>query len=113
MVGDVNEDGIADFIVGAHNGPDLVGNVDDLGKAWIYSGADPTGDPLRYFQGQYNFQQENGMFGFCVSGAGDVNGDGTPDVIIGAPNWRQYGTEWWPTGRARVYSGDLDNPGPK
>ncbi len=107
VIGDINEDGIADFIVGAHNGPDIIGNFVDLGKAWIYSGADPTGAPLKEFSGWYNWQEQNGMFGYCVSGAGDVNDDGYPDVIIGAPNLRQAGTEWRPTGRAHVYSGNL------
>jgi PKD repeat protein len=107
VIGDINEDGIADFIIGAPNGPDHFGNPNNVGKAWILSGADPE-ETLKYFAGWYDLDLPNGRLGFCVSGAGDVNGDGTPDVIIGEPNWRQQGSEWLPTGRAHVYSGDMD-----
>ncbi|MEW5760225.1 MAG: FG-GAP-like repeat-containing protein, partial [Candidatus Thermoplasmatota archaeon] len=43
-------------------------------------------------------------FAYSVSSAGDVNGDGYDDIVVGAPNWdytRQYGY----TGRAYIYYG--------
>jgi len=44
-----------------------------------------------------------GLFGFSIAGAGDVNGDGVPDFAVGAPNGQnEDGT---PVGRAFVFSG--------
>jgi hypothetical protein len=88
-IGDVNGDGYDDFIVGASGngagGP-------DAGRAYVYSGL--TGTRLYLFTGE----EENDNLGWSVSGAGDVNGDGTPDFIIGTRNAGG-------TGKAYVYSG--------
>ncbi|MHC5003999.1 MAG: FG-GAP-like repeat-containing protein [Planctomycetota bacterium] len=86
--GDVNGDGIPDVIVGAPN--------NGTGRAIVYSGDD--GSVLHTFNGQNNGDQ----FGSRVWGGGDFNGDGTPDVIIGAP---QHDTGGANAGRAYVYSG--------
>ena len=87
--GDVNGDGFADLIAGAF-GNDENGNY--AGSARVFSGAD--GSVL------YNFYGDNGydLFGFSVSGAGDVDGDGFDDLIVGAAGADNGGT-------ARVYSG--------
>ena len=71
--GDVNGDGFADLIVGDPS--DIVGS--NLGSARVYSGID--GSVLYDFDGDANDE-----FGFSVSGAGDVNGDGLDDFIVGA-----------------------------
>ena len=71
--GDVNGDGFLDYVVG---GPSAV-SPDIPGRAVVYSGADHatlyelTGEP-------------GALFGTAVSGAGDVNGDGHADVVVGA-----------------------------
>lgn len=91
--GDVNNDGFADLIVGAY----LTDSVaSDAGSAYVYSGA--TGQLLYKFDG--NSTQEG--FGRSVSGAGDVNGDGFADVIVGAPF---NGAGGFLAGRVFVYSG--------
>lgn len=72
-IGDVNKDGADDILVGAPLN-DLNGN--DAGLVRLYSGSDAT--ILREWNGWA--AQDN--VGFAVSGAGDVNGDTYPDVLI-------------------------------
>ena len=91
--GDVNGDGRADLIVGA-TGDD--NNGDASGSARVLSGID--GSVLYNFNGD----NENDFFGNSVSGAGDVNGDGTPDMIVGARLDDNNGSG---SGSARVFSG--------
>ncbi len=73
--GDLNGDGYADFIVGASTAPSSKSNA---GSAYIYSGADGT---LLY---QKDGEAANDNLGTSVSGAGDLNGDGYADFIVGA-----------------------------
>jgi hypothetical protein len=74
--GDVNGDGIADVLVGA---PRTGGSN---GRAYLYLGR-PTGMPNTPSI-VFDNPEEDGSFGAKVAGAGDVNGDGHPDVIVGA-----------------------------
>ena len=91
--GDVNNDGYADFIVGALNDDN---NGSDSGSARVLSGSD--GAALYTFNGD----SANDFFGFSVSGAGDVNNDGYADFIVGAPRDDNNGLD---SGSARVLSG--------
>jgi hypothetical protein len=75
--GDVNMDGVGDFIVGAPG--TTVGSSIGAGMATILSGAD--GSTLQVINGLSAYSS----FGFSLAGAGDVNADGYADVIIGAP----------------------------
>lgn len=88
--GDVNHDGFDDVIVGAY-GDDT--NGEDAGVIKVFSGA--NGSVLHVFHGDSAFD----LFGFAVSGAGDVNGDGFDDFIVGASGVNGG------VGRAIVYSG--------
>lgn len=94
--GDVNKDGVIDLIVGA---PGADGAGRDHGRAAVYSGAD--GSRLWSFIG-YGVV-DDAQVGYSVAGAGDVNGDGYADVIIGAPGVTT-GREKAP-GTVFVYSG--------
>jgi hypothetical protein len=75
--GDVNGDGFADLVVGAE------GYDEDAGHAYVYLGgpSGPSATPLP-------LAGTNG-FGDAVSGAGDVNGDGFADVLVGASRQAQ------------------------
>lgn len=77
--GDVNGDGYDDVIVGAYR---YDSGQNNEGWAYVYHGSS-TGLSTTYsWHGEGN--QGSAFFGFAVSGAGDVNGDGYDDVIVGA-----------------------------
>jgi hypothetical protein len=95
--GDVNGDGYADIIVGAPMWDD--GQTDE-GGAWVYHGSQSgvISAPAWYKQSD----QASAWFGWSVGTAGDVNGDGYADIIVGAPLWNQGQTD---EGGAWVYYG--------
>ena len=111
-VGDVDNDGWPDIGVGAYQ--QTVGGNDNQGQAFVFSGADGTqlltlDDPI---------PQVGAGFGITVAGVGDVNGDGRPDVAVGA--FGQDVGENKNQGQAFVFSGadgtpllTLDNPAPQ
>ena len=78
-LGDVNGDGIDDFIVGAPDETSDFGQPNNvIGTALVFSGNDGS---VLY---KLNGDSVGDNFGFSVSGAGDVNGDGIDDFIVGA-----------------------------
>ena len=81
--GDVNGDGYADLIVGAEFYDS--GEADE-GAAFVYLGSASgiaDGTPATA-AAQLESNQSGSAFGTSVAGAGDVNGDGYADVIVGA-----------------------------
>jgi len=83
--GDVNGDGYADVIVGA-SGYDA-GETDE-GVAFVFLGSASgiaSGSPAAAGVALQS-NQVNARLGHSVAGAGDGNGDGYADVIVGAPN---------------------------
>ena len=78
--GDVNADGFSDIIVGA---PNFGVAPNDRGAAFIYLGS--LTNPLTALIGIIRGDQSGAELGYSVASAGDVNGDGYGDVIVGAP----------------------------
>jgi Ca2+-binding RTX toxin-like protein len=89
--GDVNGDGLADLIVGANKSDPGATPVLDAGRSYVVFGrsastavdlsAVAAGTGGFVINGQCTLDQS----GFSVSSAGDVNGDGLADLIVGAP----------------------------
>jgi len=87
--GDVNQDGFEDVIIGSKNYAHI-----------YYGGSDMDSDADIILRGE----SERDYFGYCVSGAGDVNNDGYDDVIIGAQG---YYSDGYDAGRVYVYYGGV------
>ncbi|WP_295626185.1 integrin alpha, partial [uncultured Nitrosomonas sp.] len=114
--GDVNGDGFDDVIIGAH-GADPNGR--DSGSSYVVFGK------ASGFEAAINLSDLSGVNGFrldgvaaddesghSVSGAGDVNGDGFDDVIIGAhgadPNGRDSGSSYVVFGKASGFEAAIN-----
>ena len=91
--GDLDGDGVSDIYASDWTN-DALGP--STGRIYIHSGA--TGMPLRVLTGETAGEG----FGTSSSVAGDVDGDGYADLIVGA--W-QYGKAAVSAGRAYLYSG--------
>jgi hypothetical protein len=77
--GDANGDGFADLAVGAY-GNDAGGSA--AGRAYVFFGG-PGADGVPDFTQTGEATLDN--LGFAVGGAGDVDGDGYADLVVGAP----------------------------
>ena len=84
--GDINGDGFADVIVGARYASGLLGGKD--GVAYVvfgHAGSFSSSLDLSVLDGSNGFKIPGyGGFGSSVASAGDVNGDGFDDAIVGA-----------------------------
>ena len=98
-LGDVSGDGNADVVVGAWY---WSGDTLAEGRAWVFlsnngsltTSASWSADPT---------DLEYAFFGFSVAGAGDVNGDGCGDLVVGSFGWEAPGSN--ENGRAYVFQG--------
>ncbi len=91
--GDVNGDGYDDVVVGIRF---PIGK----GKAYLFYG---SASGLETTVGSIvESYPESVEFGYCVSSAGDVDGDGYDDIIVGSPGYDDQ------TGRTFVYHGSAD-----
>ncbi|WP_168210865.1 Ig-like domain-containing protein [Persicimonas caeni] len=95
--GDVNGDGEDDVIIG---GPGYTLGEDDEGSAFVYLGS-PSGLATSSYW-NVELDKVDAQFGNAVSSAGDVNGDGYDDIIVGAHTYSNGETR---EGRAYVFHG--------
>jgi Ca2+-binding RTX toxin-like protein len=85
--GDVNGDGRIDLLIGASDADP--GGVNRAGSTYLVFGSDSGADVdlanLTPSQGVRFDGEQVSESGFSVAAAGDVNGDGLADLVIGAP----------------------------
>src|SRR5262249_18508101 len=112
--GDINGDGFADVIVAA---PYADAHGTDSGSVYVVFGHDgkfASSLSLSTLNGSNGFNLEGlaspDYTGFSVSSAGDVNGDGIDDIIIGAPNAgsKYYGAAYVLFGHAGGFGATVD-----
>ncbi len=78
-VGDINGDGLDDIAYGSELADDVA--VKKAGTASVASASDGA----RILGVVGSKPQKNARFGSSIAGTGDVNGDGVPDIVTGAP----------------------------
>ena len=111
--GDVNGDGYGDVIAGAPHFdgvlclPFCLPFFPDAGIAHVYLGG-PSGMSFTPNTVLEYLLESGAQFGFSVAAAGDVNGDGFGDVIVGAPNATAGASQ---AGRAFLYLGSASGLG--
>lgn len=100
--GDVNGDGYGDVLVGASNFDNGESNE---GRAYLYLGADSGLALSSSWATEGN--QADAELGDSASSAGDINGDGYSDIMIGA---HKYSNGQSYEGRVLVYYGSPGGP---
>ncbi|HVS11991.1 MAG TPA: integrin alpha, partial [Planctomycetota bacterium] len=90
--GDIDHDGVGDVLGGAIDDDD---RGESTGSVRIWSGA--TGATIRTLLGAGSRE----VFGWSIAGGADLDGDGTADVVVGAP----YFTITPASGVLRAHSG--------
>ncbi len=109
--GDVNGDGLDDLIIGAFGAN--IGNRTDAGKSYVVFGKTNTAtinlSSIAAGTGGFviNGDYDRGYSGHSVSSAGDVDGDGLDDLIVGAPGHTTKSDH--PEGKSYVVFGKKDN----
>lgn len=88
-VGDFDGDHLNDFVIGMFNDPDR----SKPGRAYYIGGRShhwPREKNLAELHTTFIGEENGDLTGFCVSGAGDVNGDGWDDFLVACPYYSKY-----------------------
>ncbi len=92
--GDITGDGIRDVLLGAPGG-----GSGGLGAVYVIAGGQAVrNEPVRQYYGSHR----NSLFGIALSSAGDLNGDGQTDIMVGAP---YTDSGHYHSGRVEFYAG--------
>ena len=103
--GDVNGDGYADVLVGAHQQKNAIGSRESRGRVYLYLGG-PDGLPQKPIWTPSG-EGIGSNYGYTLHGIGDVNGDGYDDIAVGS--WG-YEADNINSGRVYVYYGGKQGP---
>jgi len=98
--GDINQDGCDELVVGAYMYDGMQNNEE--GAVFLYAGGVSGLEEGFGWLGEGN--KARSLFGYSARGAGDVNGDGHADLIVGAHGYFLNVKE--PLGRATLYLGE-------
>jgi Ca2+-binding RTX toxin-like protein len=116
-VSDINGDGINDLVVAARlhdgNGLDASGSIYVLfGRSGAFGATQALGGLNGSNGFRINGELANDLAGVSIASAGDVNGDGLSDLIIGTkyadPNGANSGAAWVVFGKAGGWAADLN-----
>ena len=97
--GDLNGDGFGDIILGT----DIAGAA-GRGQVFVFNGPLSGERSVTTADATITGSFDNESFGASVASAGDVNGDGINDIIVGAPRFPLNGVG---TGRAYIFYGPI------
>jgi len=114
LAGDVDGDDVPDFVVGSYTATPHGVSVSVPGAAWVISGlargALDLATPGSLGFAIWGPERGRDRLGISVAGAGDQNGDGFADVLIGgdgvynAATGRRTGSAWVVYGGERIFA---------
>ena len=96
---DVNGDGLADILVGAQNDDD---GGPDSGCAFVFLGSSSLPATINASAAAVKLvgEADGDYFGYSIANAGDFNGDGLEDIVVGASSHASH------TGAAYLFFGE-------